>query len=540
MVLGVCRRVLEDEHSAHDAAQAVFLALARKAKTLGRERALGGWLHHVAICAARNERIARARRFRREQEAATMQQAEAEELTSETVSGLREWLDGEIDALPAKYRRPLVMVHLEGRSLEETANTLGCKDGTLRVWLNRAKQKLRDRLVRRGVAVSVPALAAWLASNAESVAATVPPDLGAATVKNATLWVAGGTAAAGLAPNVVTLAKGAIHTMFMAKLKTAAIVTASVATIATASAVSWQKVYEARDKGLPKTAIEQLKPIIVDAMKNKQHAEAIKAIAMKIALEGKIEGSKPEEKIIRMQAEVEKAPAEMKSLMEAILAHWYWEYFQQNRWQFQQRTQTTEASGKDFTTWDLPRILAEIDTRFTAPAGRGTGQMYLQVDPGPQGSAYVNVEEYKRPKFQVELARPKEAAKLGAEVVVTGKATAYTGAAIGGAKVKWRVTRHVQFPSWCWWGWAYMDPDSQGQKNIAHGTTITAADGSFSVRFVAAPDLAAAEKSEPVFAFQVDADVTDTTGETRSGSYTTRAGRQCLSARILDNLTDNQ
>jgi RNA polymerase sigma factor (sigma-70 family) len=1025
MVLGVCRRVLEDDHSAQDAAQAVFLALARKAKTLGRERALGGWLHHVAICTARNERIARARRLRREQEAAAMQQAEAEELTSETVSGLREWLDGEIDALPAKYRRSLVLVHLEGRSLEEAANTLGCKDGTLRVWLNRARQKLRDRLVRRGVAVSVPALAAWLASNAETVAATVPPDLGAAAVKNATLWAAGGTAAVGLAPNVVALAKGAIHTMFMAKLKTAAIVTASVATLATASAVSWQKVYEARDKGLPKTAIEELRPIIVDAMQNRRHAEAIKAIAMKIALEGKIEGSKPEEKIIRMQAEVEKAPAEMKPLMDAILAHWYWEYFQNNRWQFQQRTQTTEAPGKDFTAWDLPRILAEIDARFTAalaneqvlkatpiglytnllehgtapdtwrptlydflahaalqfyqageqgaasaedefevsadspvfgtvaeflkwqpattdtnspnlraiklfqnlltfhakdadktafidadlwrltfgknqaagegvsgkykaalrrfadewadheisaralfqlasvlngegnpaearalaqrgatilpqsiggnwcsnlvrqieaeafsiktervwnepwpvigvtyrnltnasfraipynfetfiarhrrgfafgsiqfediekeilalrpaaewsvalpatsdfkqrdqsapvphdlkpgfycilaspdasftdtnrtvgaafvwvselalvirphnqdgfldgfvlkagtgepvagaavqpwirrgddsfvkgsemttdsngmfrftgnqqqllllarkdgqsiacgetqwifntdrerpdthtvfftdrslyrpgqtiqykgicyrtdrekndyrtlggqtltvalrdlngkevaraqhkcndygsfagsftaPAGRGTGQMYLQVDPGPQGSAYVNVEEYKRPKFQVELERPKEAAKLGAEVVVTGKATSYTGAAIGGAKVKWRVTRNVRLPSWCWWGWACMDPDTRGQKNIAHGTATTAADGSFSVRFVAAPDLAAAEKTEPVFAFQVDADVTDSTGETRSGSYTTRAGYAALQATL--------
>lgn len=54
-------------------------------------------------------------------------------------------MDREIDALPAKYRSPLVMVHLECRSPEDAANELGSKDGTLRVWLNRAKQKLLFR-----------------------------------------------------------------------------------------------------------------------------------------------------------------------------------------------------------------------------------------------------------------------------------------------------------------------------------------------------------------------------------------------------------
>ncbi|MEI8351078.1 MAG: RNA polymerase sigma factor, partial [bacterium] len=367
MVLGVCQRVLDDPHAAQDAAQAVFLALARKAGSLGRERALGGWLHHVALCAARNERTARARRLRREQEAAMMQQDATEETaTPETLAALREWLDHELDALPAKYRRPLVMVHLEGRSLEHAAAALNCREGTLRVWLNRAREQLRNRLVRRGVTVSVPALVAWLATSASSVAASVPPDLGTATAKGAMLWITGGTAAVGLSANVVALAKGAIQTMFISKLKTAAVVTAIAAVVTTASAMSWQKVYEARDKGLPKTAIEELKPIIVDAMQNKKYAEAIKAICTKIAFEGNIEGNKPEEKITRLQAELEKAPAEMKPLMQAILADWYWHYFQQNRWRFQQRTQTAEAPGKDFTTWDLPRLLAEIDKHFTA------------------------------------------------------------------------------------------------------------------------------------------------------------------------------
>jgi len=127
----------------------------------------------------------------------------------------------------------------------------------------------------------------------------------------------------------------------------------------------WKKVEEAQQKGLPKTAIESLGPIMEQATREKAWAEAVKAIGRKIALEGSIQGNKPEEKIVRMQAEIEKAPAEMKPVMNAILANWYWHYFQQNRWRFMQRTRTAEQPGADFTTWDLPRILAEIDRQFT-------------------------------------------------------------------------------------------------------------------------------------------------------------------------------
>ncbi|MFZ4398240.1 MAG: RNA polymerase sigma factor, partial [Kiritimatiellia bacterium] len=366
MVLGVCQRVLDDRSAAQDTAQAVFLALARKANRLGRERELGGWLHHVALCAARNERIARARRFRREQEAAAMMQQDAgEEVTPETASALREWLDQELDTLPARYRRPLVLVHLEGRSLEETAAILHCKDGTLRVWLNRAREKLRNKLVRRGVSISMPSMVAWMATHADTISTSLPPDLIAATARDAVLWASGGTAAAAVTTKLVLIAKGALHTMFIHKLKTAAAITLTAALVTTASAMSWQKVYEARDKGLPKTAIEELKPIIADALQNKKHAEAIKAICTRIAFEGQIEGNKAEEKITRLEAEIAKAPAEMKPVMEAILADWYWHYFQQNRWRFQQRTQTAAPPGKDFTTWDLPRLLTEIDKHFT-------------------------------------------------------------------------------------------------------------------------------------------------------------------------------
>jgi hypothetical protein len=167
-----------------------------------------------------------------------------------------------------------------------------------------------------------------------------------------------------------------------------------------------------------------------------------------------------------------------------------------------------------------------FDGVFTAPRDRVMGQMMLRVKDNPSGSTIFSVEEYKRPKFQVELPAPAEAAKLDAPVELTGKATAYTGAAIGGAKVRWRVERDVQCPYWCWW---WQPPAT---KAIAHGTAVSEPDGTFKMQFTAEPDRAVPLKNEPTFVFTLHADVTDTTGETRSADRAVRAGYTALQASL--------
>jgi hypothetical protein len=126
----------------------------------------------------------------------------------------------------------------------------------------------------------------------------------------------------------------------------------------------WKAVDDAVNRGLPKTAITNLEPIIAGAMRDKAYAEAVKAIGKKITLEGTIEGNKPEEKITRLETVISTSPREMTPILETLLAHWYWQYFQQNKWRFMQRTATGSAPGKNFTTWDLPRLYAEIDVHF--------------------------------------------------------------------------------------------------------------------------------------------------------------------------------
>lgn len=174
-----------------------------------------------------------------------------------------------------------------------------------------------------------------------------------------------------------------------------------------------------------------------------------------------------------------------------------------------------------------------VSGSFTAPRDRLSGAMSLRVQGDANGYARVQVEEYKRPQFLVELDDPKEAAKLGGDVTLTGKAMAYTGVAIGGAKVRYRVVRQVRYAPWfysfCWWR---IPPNVGNSQEIAHGSTLTNADGSYSITFTAKPDKTVPEKDEPTFVYTVTTDVTDTTGETRSGSQSVTVGYTALAATV--------
>ncbi|WP_020472175.1 alpha-2-macroglobulin family protein [Zavarzinella formosa] len=173
---------------------------------------------------------------------------------------------------------------------------------------------------------------------------------------------------------------------------------------------------------------------------------------------------------------------------------------------------------------------------FTAPRDRLAGQMHIQVPGDGGGYVHFNVEEYKRPKFQVTVEAPKVAPKLNGEVKVVGKAVSYNGAAVNGAKVRYRVTREVRWPVWfyecCWYR---LPPNRGAAQEIIHGTATTEADGSFGITFTAKPDLTIPEKDEPTFHFKVHADVTDTTGETRSGEKSVAVSYTALQANMTAN-----
>ncbi len=167
---------------------------------------------------------------------------------------------------------------------------------------------------------------------------------------------------------------------------------------------------------------------------------------------------------------------------------------------------------------------------FTAPRDRALGAATIVVSSGrAQGMAMLRIEEYKRPKFEVKLGAPKQAAKLNERVQIPGEAVSYTGAPIDGAAVNYRVVRETRMP-W-WWGFGRGARMGRSQE-IAHGTARTGTDGSFVIEFTALPDLKTPEKEDPTFIYSITADVTDNTGETRSDDRTVRLGYTALQARL--------
>src|SRR5205807_3364981 len=114
MVLGVCRRVLHEAQDAEDAFQATFLLLVRKAASLGRRDLLGNWLYGVAYRIAVRTRTNAIRRRVHERQAAAM--AAVDPLREVVWRDLRPVLDAEINGWPEKYRAPVVLYYLEGKT----------------------------------------------------------------------------------------------------------------------------------------------------------------------------------------------------------------------------------------------------------------------------------------------------------------------------------------------------------------------------------------------------------------------------------------
>ncbi|WP_165219236.1 sigma-70 family RNA polymerase sigma factor [Aquisphaera insulae] len=150
MVERVCRSVLGRAEDVDDAFQATFLVLARRAGSIRDRDSLASWLFGVALRVSRHLRAAAARR-----RAVEIDVAEPRSMTSAPAEDLCEVFE-EVDRLPEHYRSPIVLCYLEGRTHDQAARELACPLRTLQTRLLRAKEKLRSRLVRRGLA---PAMA---------------------------------------------------------------------------------------------------------------------------------------------------------------------------------------------------------------------------------------------------------------------------------------------------------------------------------------------------------------------------------------------
>ncbi|MFO0968003.1 MAG: sigma-70 family RNA polymerase sigma factor [Gemmataceae bacterium] len=217
LVLGVCRRVLPESHDAEDAFQATFLVLARKASRVAWQACVKNWLHGVAYRVSLKARRQALRR-RQQERAAAAEGGPVLKDAQENWDDLRRVLDEELAALPARYRAPLILCYLEGRTRDEAAEELGWSAGSVKGRLERGRDLLRQRLLRRGLSLSAVLCAGLLPEGA----AAASPALIGATVQAGLSFV--GAAPAAVPSSITLLAQGVLNAMLVAKLKISAVV----------------------------------------------------------------------------------------------------------------------------------------------------------------------------------------------------------------------------------------------------------------------------------------------------------------------------
>ncbi len=208
MVMGVCRQIVRRPQDVDDAFQATFLVLVRKARSIQVRESLGPWLYRVAYRTAQRARVSASRHA-----SIGLEGVEAVESAGDDGCALEAApvLHDEIGRLPEKYRSPIVLCHLEGKSHEEAARVLNWPIGTLSGRLSRGRALLKGRLERRGLAVPMAAISRPFLNLSDPPVAS----LIASTVKSALLFAASQP----VAPNVLSLTHGVLRTMLFQKIK---------------------------------------------------------------------------------------------------------------------------------------------------------------------------------------------------------------------------------------------------------------------------------------------------------------------------------
>jgi RNA polymerase sigma factor (sigma-70 family) len=231
MVLNVCRHLAQNPDDAEDAFQATFLVLVRRAASIRKPELLGNWLYGVAYRVATRARVQAAHRRAHEMRGIEMIAVDPPCEGNE----LRPVLHEELNRLPEKYRAPMVLCYLQGKTNEQAARQLAWPIGTVKGRLARARERLRKCLLRRGVALSAGVLTTALMPDTSSAA--VPAALVEATVRSAMLVAAGPVATAGISVSVAALTKGVLQTMLLTRLITVGWIVVGVSLLGTTTAL---------------------------------------------------------------------------------------------------------------------------------------------------------------------------------------------------------------------------------------------------------------------------------------------------------------
>jgi RND family efflux transporter MFP subunit len=381
MILSVCQQLLRGGHDAEDAFQATFLVLVRKVGSIGQPHLLANWLYGVAHRVASRMSVQTARRRLRERRGVEL--VAVEPFCQVAWDDIRPVIHAEVSRLPEKYRTAIVLCYLQGKSQDEAAAYLECSAGAIKGRLERGRNLLRKRLCRRGLALSIGALATVVSAPAIALS----PPLVASTVKAATLVLAG-QAAGAVSAQVIGLMEGVLNTMFLTKLKIAAVLVLIVSVLGGSVAVPIRHLNAAEHAEVTQT-------------NNREDAEVVDS---KPVLQTNRDQKAPENKITA-------APAPRKVQVTQPTSRKVTEYGN-----FIGRSEAATAEIRSTVSGPLVKV------NFTAGAAVKKGDSLFEIDPRPFQAELTKAEaEVRRADARLNHANTQldQAKKLAAASRIT-------------------------------------------------------------------------------------------------------------------------
>src|SRR5580704_995986 len=163
LVYSVALRGVGSAHAAQEISQAVFIILARKAKSFSPKTLLSGWLYQTTRLTAANYLRTEIRRQKREQEA--FMQSTLNESESEAWLQIAPILDSAISKLGQRDRDAIMLRFFANKSLNEVGSALGASEDAAKMRVNRALEKLRKFFAKRGVTLTTTIIAGAVSVN---------------------------------------------------------------------------------------------------------------------------------------------------------------------------------------------------------------------------------------------------------------------------------------------------------------------------------------------------------------------------------------
>ena len=221
LVYSVALRSIGNAHAAQEISQAVFIILARKAKSLGSKTILSGWLYQTTRLTAANFLRGEIRRQNREQEA--YMQSTLNDSEPEAWRQVAPLLDDAMTRLSEGDRNAIVLRFFENKNLRDVGAGLGVNEDAAKMRVTRAVEKLRKLFVKRGVVLSAVAIAGAVTANSVQAA---PVELAKSVTAMAMMK---GVAAS---DSTLTLVKGTLKIMAWTKIQSAIIVAVGILLVA--------------------------------------------------------------------------------------------------------------------------------------------------------------------------------------------------------------------------------------------------------------------------------------------------------------------